>query len=221
MPLSSVFFRGDDSTGSMLVRSTLPSYNPLWFSSNQLALTWRSRAPRTTAWHHGNLLSHDSSRKSQEPPSSPAAVFGLLVERRLLLSSGMFLCSRMWKRAAGTCGSQAGAQRTLHATNSTCNAPSPLSLHKQRAGDDPLHLSTSARLGGTLCEHIWRVPILFTQWKPHGMEGWTALKPQISRHFQQGNRSLFVTWYNLNCWMVVPYQSKHTNQQTNQFTIIW
>ena len=102
MPLSSVFFRGEDSTGNVLVCSILPFYNPLWFCSNRHILMWRSRAPRVTDWHHGNLLTRDVSRNSQEPLSSPPAVFGLLEELGLPLSSSTFLCSRTPERAAGT-----------------------------------------------------------------------------------------------------------------------
>lgn len=58
MPLSSVYFRAEDSTGSVVVRSTLPS-EPLWFCCNQHIQMQRSSAPHTAGRHHGDLLSRD------------------------------------------------------------------------------------------------------------------------------------------------------------------
>lgn len=45
MPLPSVFFRGEDSTGNVLVCSTFPSSTPSWFCSNRHIVVCRSRAP--------------------------------------------------------------------------------------------------------------------------------------------------------------------------------
>lgn len=70
MPLSSMFFRGEDSTGNVLVCSTFPSCNLSWFCFNWHVVVCRSRAPifTTDSLHRKPLSCNGSKSRVGNPP---------------------------------------------------------------------------------------------------------------------------------------------------------
>lgn len=121
MPLSSVYFRAEDSTGSVVVRSTLPP-GPLWFCCNQHIRMQRSSAPHTAGRHHGDLLSRDCIWDAVGNLLLPSSsIWPFRGARACAEHRNTFLHSRMPERAAGALLEQSWSQAHLCAANGTHN----------------------------------------------------------------------------------------------------
>lgn len=132
--------------------------------------------PTSTHWCEGagSPPSCDGSETERGTSVLPK-IFGLSEE--LGLNSGTFRCSWMLEHAAGTLG-EPSAPSTRQTAPATHSLPAHALSCQWPASS--IHQRTRRGVGGTSPEHIWDIPIFFTQWQTAG-EGWSALKTQISK----------------------------------------